>query len=199
MKIVVNQKDPMATEILFATTNSRKINEANSTLEDFNIRVKPVEVEIDEIQNNDPSKITKAKARAAFALLGEPVVVSDSSWSIPALGGFPGGYMHDISIWWDEQHWIDVMANRADKTIILQEHIAYCDGDQVVHFSQDYRGIFLGRVQGPVLDKKVAFERVASLDGIQSLAERQADVAASGETKKFDHWKQFGEWFVARH
>lgn len=186
-----------AAELLFATGNYRKINEANSTLAQYGITVKPVKIEIDEIQSTDPSNITKAKARAAFTLLGEPVVVSDSSWSIPALGGFPGGYMHDINEWWDEQHWIDIMANREDKTIILQEHIAYCDGEQVVHFSQDYHGVFLGHPQGPIVNENDSFERVASLDGVRSLAERQADVVANGETKKFEHWQKFGEWFIS--
>ncbi|MBI3889801.1 hypothetical protein HY312_04510 [Candidatus Saccharibacteria bacterium] len=63
----------MATEILFATGNYRKINEANSTLESYGIVVKPIKIEVDEIQHHDPSEITKAKARAAFAILNQPI------------------------------------------------------------------------------------------------------------------------------
>ncbi len=184
------------TEILFATGNARKINEANNTLEAYDITVKPIEIEIDEIQHHDPIEITKAKARSAFALLQEPVVVSDTSWSIPALGGFPGGYMKDVGLWWSEDDWITIMASHEDKTIICQEHLAYFDGEQLVHFSQDYDGFFLGKPQG-LLNEKESFERVASFDGIRSLAEGQA-AARNGEKKLLAHWQKFGEWFSSK-
>lgn len=187
----------MTTEILFATGNYRKINEANNTLESYGIIVKPIKIEVDEIQHHDPSEITKAKARAAFALLGKPVVVSDSSWSIPALGGFPGGYMHDINLWWSEKDWINVMSGHEDKTIVLQEHIAYCDSEQLAHFSHDYKGVFLSKPQGTVVNENDSFERVASLDGTASLAENQANAILIGEKKQFPHWQKFGEWFIA--
>ena len=65
--------------ILFATGNSRKISEANETLKTYEIIVKPVKVETDEIQHHDPAEITKAKARSAYEFVHEPVVVSDTS------------------------------------------------------------------------------------------------------------------------
>ncbi len=151
-------------EIVFATGNERKIREANNMLEGYGIVVKPTIVEIDEIQYHDPAQTTKAKARAAFAFLGESVVVSDSSWSIPVLGGFPGGYMKDVNIWWSEQDWINIMAPHDDKTIILQEHLAYYDGQGLVHFSQDYLGVFLDEPQGVRVNEKESFERVVSLE-----------------------------------
>lgn len=185
----------MANQILLATGNYRKINEANSTLKNYGIVVKTIKIKTDEIQNSDPSEITKAKARAAFAQLGQPVVVSDTSWSIPALGGFPGGYMHDINSWWSEKDWINIMAGHEDKTAVAREHVAYCDGDLVVHFSQDYEGIFLDQPQGRVVNENDSFERLVSLDGVTSLAERQADAVSSGEKRQFAHWQKFAEWF----
>jgi non-canonical purine NTP pyrophosphatase (RdgB/HAM1 family) len=186
------------TEILFATGNQRKINEANDTLENYGLSVKTVSIEIDEIQHHDPVEITKAKARAAFALLDKPVVVSDTSWSIPALGGFPGGYMKDVGIWWSEQDWLNIMASHEDKTIICQEHLAYCDGEKLVHFSKDYEGVFLPQIQGPIVNEKESFERVASLDGKGSLAEGQASRILNGEKKQLEHWQKFGEWFTTK-
>jgi XTP/dITP diphosphohydrolase len=181
------------TEILFATANERKIREATNTLEAYSITVKPTVVEINEIQHHDPAEITKAKARAAFALLQLPVVVSDSSWAIPALGGFPGGYMKDVNIWWSEQDWLNIMAPHTDKTIILQEHLAYCDGDKLVHFSHDYTGTFLDAPQGSRLSKNESFERVASLHAGLSLAQEQ-EAAINGEKKQLAHWQKFGKW-----
>lgn len=186
------------TEILFATGNQRKINEANDTLEIYNITVRPVSIEVDEIQHHDPIEIAKAKARAAFNLLKVPVVVSDTSWSIPALGGFPGGYMKDVGNWWSEQDWLSIMARHEDKSIILQEHLVYYDSEELMHFSQDYDGIFLDQVQGPIVDERESFERVVSLDGSNSLAEGQAKRINEGDKKQLAHWQEFGEWFIQK-
>ena len=191
-------RNGIMTEILFATGNQRKINEANDTLENYDLSVKTVSIEIDEIQHHDPAEITKAKARAAFALLNKPVVVSDTSWSIPALGGFPGGYMKDVGIWWSEQDWLNIMASHEDKSIICQEHLAYCDGESLVHFLQDYKGTFLCSVQGPVINEKATIERVVTLDGRSSLAEGQANRILKGEKKQLEHWQKFGEWLKSK-
>lgn len=186
------------TQILFATSNPRKINEANDTLEHYGLTVKSVSVDIDEIQHHDPIEITKHKAKAAYAHLGEHVVVSDTSWTIPALGGFPGGYMKDVNIWWREQDWINIMAGHKDKTIICKEHLAYYDGKELVHFSQDYKGTFLNQPQGAEENERESFERVASLDGLHSLAEGQANRILNGEKKQLAHWQKFGEWYGSK-
>ena len=180
--------------ILFATGNSRKISEARSTLVSFDIDVEPVKVDIDEIQHHDPAEITKAKARAAYAATGRPVVVSDTSWSIPALGGFPGGYMKDISNWWQAENWLDLMANQDDKRLLCLEHVAYFDGNEVRHFEEVYEGRFIDEARGRVHEAE-SFERVVILYGDKTMAEQLADgdIASAGET--LGHWQQFGEWF----
>lgn len=185
------------THILFATSNQRKINEANDTLGSFGISTQPVEVEIDEIQHSDPAEITKAKAVAAFSVLQKPVVVSDTSWSIPALGGFPGGYMKDVNQWWSEQDWLNIMAPHENKTIICREHLAYYDGKDLVHFSHDYTGVFLGEARGSTVNEKESFERVASLNGSESLTEARENAAKHSEKRQLPHWLKFGEWFGA--
>lgn len=180
--------------ILFATGNARKIEEANKTLGEFNIQVEPVKVDIDEIQHVDPAEITKAKARAAYAETGQPVVVSDTSWEIPALGGFPGGYMKDISAWFDAQDWLSLLSGHDDKTIYCHEHVAFFDGEQVRHFTAAYKGRFIDEPRGRE-DESESFERVVVLYGEQTMAEQLAEglVASAGEV--LEHWRQFGEWF----
>lgn len=185
-------------EILFASSNQRKINEANDTLETFGISVKSISIDIHEIQHHDASEITKAKAVAAYAELNEPVVVSDTSWSIPALGGFPGGYMKDVAMWWSEKDWLNIMASHDNKAIELKEHLAFYNGSELKHFFQSYEGVFLDQPRGPVMNKNESFERVASLDGVESLAEGQARRIHVGEKKQLAHWQQFGEWFTGK-
>lgn len=182
--------------ILFATGNSRKISESRTTLAPFNISVEPVKVSIDEIQHTDPAEITKAKAKAAYAVTGQPVVVSDTSWAIPALAGFPGGYMKDIATWWSAENWLDIMNRQTDKRIFCLEHIAYYDGSELRHFEQRYEGRFVNEARGREHEAE-SFERVVILYGDKTMAEQLAagDIASAGET--LGHWQQFGEWYQA--
>lgn len=181
--------------ILFATGNQRKIHEASITLAPFGIEVTPVRVEIDEIQHRDPTEITKAKARAAYQALGKPVVVSDTSWSIPALGGFPGGYMKDIAAWLTATDWLALMSNHDDRTIYCHEHVAYYDGTALRHFVASYTGTLAREARGRV-DPDESFEQLAILYGDKTMAEQLADgdVASAGE--ELEHWRQFGEWYA---
>lgn len=185
------------TAILFATGNSRKITEATATLAPFDLTIEPIKVEIDEIQHHDPAEITKAKARAAYAATGRPVVVSDTSWSIPALGGFPGGYMKDVGQWFVADNWLALMAGQADKRILCHEHVAYCHGENVQHFLQTYEGRFVDEARGREQGDE-SFERVVILYGDKTMAEQLADgeVASAGE--ELGHWRQFAKWLAAR-
>lgn len=180
--------------ILFATGNSRKIAEANKTLAPYRVSVEPIKLSLDEIQHSDPSEITKAKARAAFAIIKKPVVVSDTSWDIPALDGFPGGYMKDIEAWFTADDWLALMNRHTDKTIYCLEHIAYFDGKMLKHFSYRYKGTFTSTPRGRIQADE-SFEQVVSLYGNKTMAEQLAngDIASAGET--LVHWEQFGEWY----
>lgn len=182
--------------ILFATGNGRKISEARATLAPLSIDVEPIKISIDEIQHDDPAEITKAKAKAAYATIGRPVVVSDTSWSIPALGGFPGGYMKDVGQWFAAQNWLDLMAHQSDKRILCLEHVAYYDGEQLQHFSQTYEGSFVDEMRGREQDDE-SFERVVTLYGGETMAEQleRGEVASAGEN--LGHWQQFGVWLNA--
>jgi XTP/dITP diphosphohydrolase len=180
--------------LLFATTNSRKITEANATLSDYDIVVEPIKLDIDEIQHRDPAEIAKAKARSAYKVINKPVVVSDTSWSIPALGGFPGGYMKDVSAWFKPSDWTSLMADKQDRTIYCHEHIAYFDGEQLQHFESTYKGVIINEARG-IVSEDESIEQVAILYGDKTMAEQKSDggIASAGEV--LEHWRQFGEWY----
>lgn len=182
-------------KVLFATGNSRKIQEANKTLEPYGIEVESVSLDIDEIQHSDSVEIAKAKARAAYEVVHQPVVVSDTTWEIPALGGFPGGYMKDVSSWFDAKDWLALMARHEDKTIYCHEHVAYFDGEDLQHFVSTYTGKFINEARGRI-DAGESIEQVVILYGDQTMAEFSAkgELASAGEV--LEHWKSFGEWMV---
>lgn len=182
-------------ELLFATGNARKIAEANTALASYEIEVRPVKVDIDEIQHRDPAVITKAKARAAYAVIQQPVVVADTSWEVPALRGFPGGYMKDIAAWFAPEDWLSLMAPHKDKTIYCHEHVAYFDGTELQHFMASYQGRFTSEGRGTVAPHE-SFVTVVSFNENQTMAqqlERRDDAFASTHS---DHWQQFGRWYA---
>lgn len=184
-------------QVLFATGNSRKIAEANHTLARFGIEVLSQRVEIEEIQHRDPVEVTKAKAVASYNATGEPTVVSDTSWSIPALRGFPGAYMKDIAAWLAPEDWVGLMSRHEDKRIFCHEHVAYYDGTLLQHFQADYEGRFVDTPRGRDHDEE-SFEKLAILYGDKTMAEQLADgdIASAGEDLR--HWELFGEWFSTR-
>lgn len=125
-------------EILFVTGNQRKLGEARQTCDLFGITLLNQAFEIDEIQSNDPKKISEHKARQAFELAGRPVVVTDTFWSMPALNGFPGAYMKDVYQWFNEQDFLNLMVDKADTRISFSENITYFDGKLVKSFGKEF-------------------------------------------------------------
>lgn len=185
-------------KILFATGNDRKIAEATAALEQYGIHVEPHAIAIDEIQHHDAVEIARAKARAAYEVVQQPVVVSDTCWEIPALGGFPGGYMKDVSTWFTAEDWLSLMRRHEDRTIYCYEHIAYSDGEAAEHFVAKYKGKFIDEIRGRQDDSE-SVEQVVILYGDSTMAEQLArgELASAGET--LDHWMQFAIWFRSQH
>ena len=180
--------------VLFATTNARKIYEANETLSAYDIAVTPIQLTIDEIQHADPAEITKQKAITAFEAAGKPVVVSDTSWSIPSLGGFPGGYMKDVSAWLQPHDWLALMNQYEDRTIECHEHLAYYDGTTLQHFVSIYSGQIAREAFVPRKPTD-SIECVTILYGDKTMAEQieAGEVASAGE--ELYHWQQFAKWY----
>ena len=177
-------------KIIFATGNERKVKEATSALSKFGIKVEKRSVEIDEIQHDDPAEISKAKARAAYEVVHEPVVIQDTSWTIPALGGFPGGYMKDVAEWWKPDDWLNIMEPH-DRTILCHEHVVYFDGKQLQHFVSSYKGRFTSEARG---NWGNSIEKVVNLYGKGTLAEVHDATGIASAGTELKHWIQFGEW-----
>ncbi|HYK08920.1 MAG TPA: non-canonical purine NTP pyrophosphatase [Candidatus Eisenbacteria bacterium] len=74
---------------LFATRNQNKLAEYERLLGE---KVDGVDLKVPEIQDPDPIKVLEEKARAAYALYGEPVYVEDSSLTLTSLDNMIGPY-----------------------------------------------------------------------------------------------------------
>ena len=186
----------MAKKIKFVTGNPRKLEEARSVLEGYGIVVEPLQIDIDEIQHNDPLRIAEAKVKMAYKKAGQPVVVNDSSWEIPALGGFPGGYMKDVVGWFTAEDFLALMKDKNDRRIILHDVVAYFDGEQLKLFIYDQTGVFINQScgEGTSMNQVVSMEDSGGLTIAEEFALRHD--GAEINPAHFQHWQKFGEWFA---
>lgn len=188
----------MAKKIAFITGNPHKLEEAKSVLKDYDITIESLQFDIDEIQHYNPLEITKAKARAAYEKAGYPIVVNDSSWEIPALGGFPGGYMKDVANWFTAEDFLALMKYKNDRRIILHDVVAYFDGEQLKLFISNQTGVFINepRGEGTSMNQVVSMEDSDGLTIAEEFALRHDGTEINPD--HFQHWQKFGEWFIAR-
>ena len=185
----------MSGRLSFATGNKNKFYEASTIAKKFNTEIEQAKIDIDEIQHHDPTEIAKAKIRDAWKIVGKPVIVNDSSYDIPALGGVPGGYMKDVTGWLSTQDFMNLMADKQDKRIFLHEVVAYYDGDTMKLFTHKREGFFHDEPKGESLP---TFARLVEMKGENM---RIAEVFDKGDwdissSERYKHWYDFYEWYV---
>jgi XTP/dITP diphosphohydrolase len=175
--------------IHFATTNDRKMIEAVAGCKKFNIKVEQVILDIEEIQSNHPENIGIDKVNKAFTRVQKPVVVTDTSWNIPALNGFPGGYMKDVANWFNSEDFLNLMKGK-DRKIAFTESIFYKDTKQVKHFSREFWGEITDKPRGK---NGNSIERIAAFDG-KTIAENRDEGKLSHDPKDYI-WIDFAKWY----
>lgn len=184
--------------VYFATTNAEKIQIARAVCEEVGITVKPVAIDIDEIQGEDPQAIVRDKAKRAYEQLGMPVVVSDDTWDIRALKGFPGAYMKSINYWFTPEDFLRLMNGIKDRHITLHQYLAYTDGNVTEIFENDIHGKIISEARGSSEKSPNMTVTVLDSDNGKTIAEvfeqgREAVVARY--KKRPDAWHGFVDWY----
>jgi inosine/xanthosine triphosphate pyrophosphatase family protein len=180
--------------ILLATGNDRKLQHCHDACLVFNINVQQLKVHIDEIQSPDAETIATHKANAAYALSNNrPVIINDSFWRIPALRGFPGGYMKDVQSWLQPADWLRLMEGITDRRICVTETLVYKDATQTKVFSKD---LWLQIVTGPPRGKGDAISQVVEdMHHHRTIAEYHEKGEAVVPVIDFV-WGDFGRWYT---
>lgn len=81
----------------FATTNPIKIDSVMRILKGRGIGIDIVRLDIPEIQADSAQEVAAAKALEAYRNLASPVLVNDFAVHFPALGGFPGTFVKQVT------------------------------------------------------------------------------------------------------
>lgn len=132
----------------YVTTNFDKYQKAKINLLPFGIDLAHEQIEIEEIQALDGGEIIIKKAKQAFSQIGKPVLVSDDSWSIPALNGFPGVNMKQCNHYLKADDWLRLMSGIQDRRIFLVSFLAFYNGTKIVVKSHQEEACFLNASQG---------------------------------------------------
>lgn len=182
-------------KIYYVTSNPHKLNKAKNQMSAFDIDIEGVSnISIDEIQSNGIEEISIDKAKKAFQILNKPLIVSDSGWSIPALNDFPGPYMAYIDKWFSSQDFLNLMKEKKDRNIFLQEYVTYINNETVKVFSHKIKGEFLTKIEGEgrSLDKVITFR-----EDRLSVAKCQNDNITAIDQNEM--WNELGEYLCSKN
>jgi inosine/xanthosine triphosphate pyrophosphatase family protein len=123
------------------------------------------------------------------------VVINDTSWSIPALGGFPGAYMHDMVIWLKSSDWLSLMSDKTDKTIFCIENTIFYDGKNYKCFEYRQKGKFITEARGRGSN---SMERVTVFANNKTIAEHQDEGGLENSSIELKTWEDFFKWYSER-
>jgi len=132
-------------KIVFATTNENKIREASEIL---GIKVKPKNLEIDEVQTLDPLECVKKKAEAAYKLIKTPVLVEDTSLFFSAWGKLPGVFIDYFMKSLDNEGILVLLKNEKNRSAVAQTSLCYFNGKESVVTTGKVKGNIARKMRG---------------------------------------------------
>lgn len=183
-----------------ATTNAQKFGTGQAWFKKYGIDLQQVIIEIDEIQGEDPDIIIRDKARRAFENLGKPVVVTDDTWNIPGLKGFPGPYMKAINYWFTPEDFVRLTKDLPDRRIILHQYIAYQDEYETVVFSKDISGTLATEPRGKLgpTNAKVAIFDADNGKTMAKIYDAGAEHDPARLKRRGDAWDDMARWYAEK-
>ena len=175
--------------LFYITENKHKFKEAEKYANDFDISLIQKKLKIKEIQSGSIKDIAKNKAEQAYNILKKPLVVSDSGWSIPSLGGFPGPYMHYINEWFSAKDFLNLMKDKKDKTIILEHVVCAASQKGFKLFKDEIKGCFVNYEEG----RGVSSDRVIKFNNSKHTIAKGQNLNQDS-SDGFILWKKVYEW-----
>jgi XTP/dITP diphosphohydrolase len=206
MEKVTKQSNFIIMEILFATSNKGKIENAQKALEPYGITVKQIEMNLTESRSEDPEEIALEKAREAFEQIGQPVIVEDSGFFIDALGGFPMTHIKFSLGTLGVEKILKMLSGAATRSGQWRMTLAYAYGeDKFKTFTFVEKGVIADEVKNPVRPTMSDYWKIYIPKMIEdnelTLGEMSDDALHKWEAyyKNNNQFHMFGEWFSNMH
>lgn len=198
-------------KVLFVTSNPKKIVSPARVLNAYGIEIGHVnpEPEIPEIQAETPEEVAADKALKAFRQVDEPLFCMDSAFFIPALRGFPGTALKQVTEQIGAEGYLRLMADvpgrePLDRSCESVDAIAYMDGgmERPIVFVRRVPGVLTMDIHGPEDAKhKSDLFRIFMPDGetrpLAAMSEDEYERYRTRETVE-GFYDEFGNWLKYR-
>ena len=184
-------------QLIFSTGNSMKFELGRDTAAHYDIELIQKVMDVVEIQSEDPEAVAVAKAKAAYEMCGQPVVISDDSWSFSGLNGFPGVYMHSMNHWLTAEDFLNLTRLLMNRKATLTQCLVYCDGAGTKLFKSETHGEILKEARGNSVHPN---HMIITLDGDdgRSIAEAYDAAEDKSDRKAAVVWRDFCDWYSAK-
>ena len=137
-------------ELDFITHNKHKYIEATQIAEEYNVVIKWLNIEYEEIQDNQLENIAKASCESLIRIKPElhkrPFFVEDAGLFISALNGFPGPYSAYVFQTIGNDLILELMKNKKNREAHFKSVVAYYNKEEI--------SLFIGITDGEILFEK---------------------------------------------
>ncbi len=182
---------------LFSTGNSHKFLTAQSVCSDYGITIEQKKMDVEEIQGEDSQQIAIRKAESAYAIVKQPILISDDSWSFTGLNGFPGAYMHSMNHWLSSQDFLRLTLPLKNRQVFLIKYLVYYDGKTAKIFEHTSEGKLLTELKGSSTQPCHEIIAMDGDDGLSVAQVYQQGVTLSDRPSS-KIWHDFAKWFIAQ-
>lgn len=170
----------------FITGNQAKADYLNRLL---GVDLPHQKVELDELQSTDLHTIVDHKARQAYAILGEPVLVEDVSLEFAALGNLPGTF---IKFFVDADDGLEKLCRMldgfSDRRAVARCTFGYFDGQEITFFDGHLEGVIATKPAG---ENGYGWDRIFCPDGYGG--KTRAELSAEDDALTYQQIKPFGQ------
>jgi inosine triphosphate pyrophosphatase len=128
----------MTQHILLVTGNANKLREWQGLMPN-DITLESIDLDLPELQSDDPETIVADKAKRAYEAAGKPVVVEDVSAELVRLNGLPGPFIK-FFIKRLGNDALYQLAGKEGEAAIVSCAAAYYDGEKLITVRGDVHG-----------------------------------------------------------
>jgi len=180
----------MSSNVLFASSNKNKFDEASKILSNFKINLEFFKSDLIEIQDDSISDIASQKVKDAFNKSQKPIIVEDDGLFIDSLNGFPGPYSSFIFKTIGNNGILELVSS--DRTAKFVSVIAYSDGKNIEIFESSIKGKISDKPRGdgwgydPIFIPENQNQTYAELTNKNQISHR------------YESLSKFASWFLNR-
>jgi len=143
-----NPYESRLVEILFATSNKGKAQEAADILAKAGISVRHFQFEYRELRSDSLEEIAEDAVMEAYRRCGKPVFVEDTGLFIDSLDGFPGTFSAWVQRKLGNKGILKLMEGVEGRAARFETRIAYHDGVKVAVYAGTCKGMIAADARG---------------------------------------------------